>query len=182
MNYFKLYVSGKQIPSGGPHLDTNLEKGSVMAYRTLFEGSGIRHSNAGLQISHASFINGYFMLLFDLMPDQGVSKGHTSHTESGNIRIEARFSKALSLATTCLLYFEYYSCVRIDSSPTVTTDLIIVMDNRQIMCCLWYVRSFLGVFLSDLLPEHPIARSGTLIVNTDPHTDRFTLASHSSAI
>ena len=45
------------------------------------------------------------------------------------------------------------------------------MDTRQIMCCLRYVGSFLGVFPSDLLPEHSIARSGTLIVNTDPHTE-----------
>jgi hypothetical protein len=45
------------------------------------------------------------------------------------------------------------------------------MDARQIICCLRDVGSFLGVFPSDMLPTHPIQRSGTLIVNTDPHTD-----------
>ena len=49
--------------------------------------------------------------------------------------------------------------------------LIIVMDTRQIICCLRSVGSFLGVFPSDLLPQLPIARSGTLIVNTDSHTE-----------
>ena len=44
------------------------------------------------------------------------------------------------------------------------------MDTRQIICCLRDVRSFLGVYPSDLLPPHSIAQSGTLIVNTDPHT------------
>ena len=44
------------------------EKTSVMGYRTLFEGSGIYHSNSGLHIIHM-YINGYFMLLFDLTPD-----------------------------------------------------------------------------------------------------------------
>ena len=39
------------------------------------------------------------------------------------------------------------------------------------MCCLRSVCSILGVFPSDLLPQQPIARSGTLIVNTDPHTE-----------
>ena len=39
------------------------------------------------------------------------------------------------------------------------------------MCCLRSVGSFLGVFPSDILPQLNIARSGTLIVNTDPHTD-----------
>ena len=104
MTYFTLYVNGKQIPSGGLHLDPVREKETVMAYRTLFEGSGIRHSNSRLQVTHASFINGYFMLLFDLTPDQGASEGHMSHPDSGNIRVEARFSKALPVATSCLLY------------------------------------------------------------------------------
>ena len=62
------------------------------------------------------------------------------------------------------------------------------MDTRQIMCCLRYVCSFLGVFPSDLLPQHSISRSGTLIVNTDPHTENgshwlaihFQSRSHSS--
>ncbi len=77
MTYFTLYVNGRQIPSGGLHLDTEREKGTVMAYRTLFEGSGIRHSNSGLQVTHASFINGCFMFLFDLTRDQGALEGHS---------------------------------------------------------------------------------------------------------
>jgi hypothetical protein len=45
------------------------------------------------------------------------------------------------------------------------------MDTRQIICCLRDVCSFLGVFASDMFPTHPIQRSGTVIVNTDPHTE-----------
>ena len=122
MTYFTLYVNGRHIASGGLHLDTACEKGSVMAYRTLFDVSGIRHSNSELQISHASFVSGYFMLPFDLTPDQGASEGHTSHPDIGNIRIDVRFCKALPLETTCLLYLEYDGCVRIDSSRNVTKD------------------------------------------------------------
>jgi hypothetical protein len=33
------------------------------------------------------------------------------------------------------------------------------------------VVSFLVVFASDMLPKYPITRSGTLIVNADPHTE-----------
>jgi hypothetical protein len=103
---FSLYVGGKQIASGGLHLNTENEKGSEMEYKTLFVGSGIRHSNADLQISHAMYVNGYFMLLFNLTPDYGASGGHTSHPDSGNIRNDAKFKKALPVATTCLLYTE----------------------------------------------------------------------------
>jgi hypothetical protein len=42
---FALYVNGKQIPGGGVlSLDTSHEKKAAIAYRKLFEGSGIHHS------------------------------------------------------------------------------------------------------------------------------------------
>jgi hypothetical protein len=74
---------------------------TVMEYRTLFEASGIWHSNAGLQITHDMFIAGFFMLLFDLTPDHGASECHTSHPTNGNIRIVAKFKEALPDAVTC---------------------------------------------------------------------------------
>ena len=74
MDSFSLYVNGKQIPSGGLHLNTDNEIGSVIVYRSLFNGTVIRHSNSGLQITHAMFVNGYFMLVFDLTPYHGASE------------------------------------------------------------------------------------------------------------
>jgi len=70
LSYFALNVNGKQIPTEGLALNMGHEKTSVMGYRTLFEASGIHHSNTGLQITHDMYINGYFMLLFDLTPDR----------------------------------------------------------------------------------------------------------------
>ena len=71
---------------------------------------------------------------------------------------------------------------------TIRHDGFLIMDKRQIICCLWNVSSFLGVFPSDLLPRHSIARSVTLIVNTDPQIEtsphwlaiHFQSRSHSS--
>jgi hypothetical protein len=97
---------------------------SVNVYRTLFEASGIHHSNAGLKITHDMYIAGYFILLFDLTPDRSASEGHTSHTDSVNIRIEVKFVKILRYAVTCLLYLEYDNCVRVVSSRTVTIDFL----------------------------------------------------------
>jgi hypothetical protein len=64
----------------------------------------------------------YFLLIFDLTPDHGAAEGHTSHTESGNTRIEVQFKKPLLEALTCLLYLEYDNCFRIDGKRLVTTD------------------------------------------------------------
>jgi hypothetical protein len=60
LSNFAMYVNGKQIPTEGLSADFGHEKTSVMAYRTIFTGSGIPHSNMGHQISHDMFINGFF--------------------------------------------------------------------------------------------------------------------------
>jgi len=97
------------VPSDGLTLDMDHGKNSVMGYRTLFEGSGIYISNTGEQITHDLYINGFFLLLFDLTPDRGATEAQTSLPEKGNIKIELQFSKALPESITCLLYIEYDS-------------------------------------------------------------------------
>jgi hypothetical protein len=46
-----LIVNGRQIPSETLIIDPSHEK-TTLAYKTLFEGTGIHHSNVGLQITH----------------------------------------------------------------------------------------------------------------------------------
>jgi hypothetical protein len=100
----------------------NHEKKTVMAYRRLFEGSGIHHSISGLQITPDMYINSYFMLLYDLTPDRAASEGHTPHQDNRNVRIELAFAKALLYAITCLIYLEYDGTILIDDRRLVTTD------------------------------------------------------------
>jgi hypothetical protein len=45
------------------------------------------------------------------------------------------------------------------------------MDTVQILCTLQNVKLFLGVFHSHFL-QHSITRSGIIIVNVDPHTEK----------
>ena len=106
LSSFALNVNGRQVPTKGLSLIMDHEKTSVMGYRTLFEGSGIHHSNSGLQITHDMYISGYFMLLFYLTPDRAASEGHTSHPDNGNIRVELKFSKPSPEPITCIFYLE----------------------------------------------------------------------------
>jgi len=62
-------------------MNTGHEKTTIMGYGTIFEGSGVHHSDTGLQITHDMFIDGCFMFLFDLTPDLRASDGHTSLSE-----------------------------------------------------------------------------------------------------
>ena len=43
LSHFTLFYNGKPIPSEGLPMNMCHEKTSVLAYNTLFEGSGIRH-------------------------------------------------------------------------------------------------------------------------------------------
>ena len=56
---FTMYVNGRQIPSETLSLNMGHEKTSIRGYAALFEGSGIHHSNSGLQITHDMYINGF---------------------------------------------------------------------------------------------------------------------------
>jgi len=122
LSYLALNVNGKQIPTEGLSLNMGHEKTSVVGYRKLFEASGIHHSNSGLQITHDMYVNGYFILLFDLTPDRSASEEHTSHPDSGNIRVELKFSKPLPEPITCIFYLEFDNYVRIDYARKVSTD------------------------------------------------------------
>jgi len=119
---FTMYVNGRQNPSERLSLNMDHEKNSVRGYAILFEGTGIRHSNSGLQITHDMNINGFFMILCDLTPDLTASEGHASPPTSGDIRINLKFAKALPEAVTCLLHLEYDNSVRIDLARNVSTD------------------------------------------------------------
>jgi hypothetical protein len=120
------------------------------SHTRLFEGTGIHDSNAGLQITHGMYINGYFMLLYDLTPDWATS-GHTSPVENGNIRIEVTFKEALKQAITSLIPGIQFCTCRF--SAYHHHRLFKNMDTMQISCALKNVKSFLGSFPSDLLPH-----------------------------
>jgi hypothetical protein len=84
-------------------MDIGHEKTTVLGYRTIFEGSDIHHSNAGLQITYDMFINGYFMLLGDLTPELSASDWHTSLSENANTRIKLKFDAALKITKLKLI-------------------------------------------------------------------------------
>jgi len=58
---FSVCLKVKQFPKKGLTLGMDHEETSVMGYRTLFEASGIHHSNTALQITHDMSMNGHFM-------------------------------------------------------------------------------------------------------------------------
>jgi len=90
-----------------------------MWYMTLFETSDILRSSSGLHITHDMYINGIFMLLFNLTITRGASVSHTSHPENSNIIIDLKFNKTLPEAITCLLYLQFDNSFRLDFARTI---------------------------------------------------------------
>ena len=171
-----LYVNGRCVPSEGLSVDMDFEKTSVMGYRTVFEGSGIHHSNTGLQITHDMHINGLFMLLFYLTPDHGASEAHKSLPENGYITIELQFSSPLFEAITCLLYLEYDSTVLIKSRPISNghiSDSVYSAWRNFIAGCLplWF-STIITFYLENLHPHRQC---------WSPYRRRFTMANHASS-
>jgi hypothetical protein len=128
LSHFTLFYNGKPIHSEGLPMNMDHEKTSVLAYNTLFEGLDIRHSNAGLQLTHDMLIAGYCMLMFDVTTNRATSEGHISLPVQCNIRLELRFDKPLPDAVMCLLYLEYDNSLRIDQLHSVSADFL---DNGR---------------------------------------------------
>lgn len=122
MAYLVLYVNGVQYPAEALTMDCSSPFGATRAYETLFSSTGIHHDDRGHMITMDMFTKGFFILGFDLTPDREADEGHISLPRQGNVRLEARFKKALPEPVTCILYAEFPGHVEIDNSRNVTVQ------------------------------------------------------------
>lgn len=118
---FNLNVNGSPVPT--QPIEFNFENSvasiSTRGYNSLFKGTGIKHFDRGHQIKKKLFDNGAFLLAFDITPDHTYNDLSTNPISQGTIRIEGRFSEALSEAVTCIVYMEFDSILEIDKNRNV---------------------------------------------------------------
>ena len=124
LNYFSLYVDGEQVPSKPlqPVFKTDESK-YIMAYHSLFSGTGIQFTDAGNEIDRAEYPEGFCLMAFDLTPD--MSAGCTTHwnlVRNGNLRIELGFATALTESINCIIYSEMDNVIEVDRNRDVTVD------------------------------------------------------------
>lgn len=119
---FNLSVNGTQIPSQPLEFDYHDKKEgylSTRGYNTLFNGTGIHYYDKGHQITKNLYDNGHFMLAFDLTSDRSYNSLAANYSNTGNIRIEGKFSGQLQEAVTCLIFCEFDSLIEIDKNRVV---------------------------------------------------------------
>lgn len=120
MESFTLFVNGS--PKCDPILtDFNNENICARAYSSIFATSGNLHTVNGNLKTKEKFSHGYFILSYDLTNDSSAPSPYcsSSMSNSGNLRIEARFSKPLLNTITCLCYLQYDACVSINKDRSV---------------------------------------------------------------
>lgn len=125
MNYFALYMDGEQVPMKAlqPVFSPAGQESYVLAYHTLYSGTGIHFSDKGNGINRYDFNRGYALLAFDLTPD--LSANETSHwnlLRNGNLRIEVGFSEALVESVNVIVYAELDNVIEIDRNRNVSVD------------------------------------------------------------
>lgn len=124
MNYFVLYVDGEQIPSKPlqPVYTSGAER-YVLAYHTLFTGTGIQFTDKGNKISRDDYPNGYCLMAFDLTPDTSAGdSGHWNLVRNGNLRIELGFAEPLTETVNCIVYAELDNVIEVDRHRNVSVD------------------------------------------------------------
>lgn len=122
INFLSLSVNGVQVPSR--QLQPNFTSGLyVEAYHALFSGTGIHFLNQGNCISRDAFKKGYCLFAFDLTPDLSANcSSHFNLIRHGSVRIDVKFSQALTDNINCLVYVEYDNLLEIDSARQRIVD------------------------------------------------------------
>ena len=123
INFLCLYVDGIQVPSKPLQPDFTTKNQYIDAYHTLFSDTGIHFLNEGNHITRASYPHGYCLFAFDLTPDLSANDGgHWNLIKHGSVRLEVRFSAALTETVNCILYAEYENILEIDASRQIIVD------------------------------------------------------------
>lgn len=124
LNFLSLYVDGVQVPSRPlqPRFVGNNAQ-YIEAFHTLFSGTGIHFLNEGLDVNRETYANGYCLFAFDLTPDLSAHYDtHWNLVRTGSLRVEVRFTEALTETVNAVVFLEYDNVLEIDANRQVITD------------------------------------------------------------
>lgn len=117
IHYLSVYVDGQPIPGKPLELDFQ-NKNTIRGYHSLFSGF---NQDKGIYITREEYVNGHTLFAFDLTADL-CSGGHLNLQHQGNLRVEAKFSKALEETISFLVYAEFENVIEITKSRQVLCD------------------------------------------------------------
>ena len=167
LTQLKLYLDGQQqsLKPIEPNFAANKY---IMAYSTLFSGTGKLQKDEGIDITRMDYSNGYTLYAFDLTPDLAEG-GHFNLLRQGNVRLELKFGVGLVETANVIVYSEFENIIEIDKQLKYNFRLQkLKMNAVQITKILQRKcgGKFLGVFAADEIPRN-IRTPAIFFTNTD---------------
>ncbi|GBM22488.1 Uncharacterized protein F54H12.2 [Araneus ventricosus] len=117
LNFLGIYLDGQPVPCKPMELNYESEN-YIRAYHSLFSGF---NRDKGIYISREEFSKVYAIYSFDLTPDL-CDGSHFNLLHQGNLRVEAKFARALEETVSVLVYAEFQNIIEITKSRHVLCD------------------------------------------------------------
>lgn len=117
LKHLALYCDGRVIPSQPLQPDFEHED-YARSYFSLYEVTGKRFKDDGFDISRSDYPHGYALYGIDLTPDL-TELGCFHLIQKGNIRLELKFARALTVPVQVIVYSEFDSAIKIDRNRSV---------------------------------------------------------------
>ena len=126
LNHLAVYLDGEQFPLNAykPNFDKKL---FVREYMGLFESLNQLNTDSTLTLTKNEWADGNTIFGFNFAPDMADDcnkMGYVNPIRDGSLRIDLKFSQALSETINVLLYCEYDNIVEITHDRNVVTDYI----------------------------------------------------------
>jgi len=126
LNHLAIYLDGEQHPLNAykPDFEKQL---FVREYMGLFEALNQLNTDSTLILSKEQYAAGNTIFGFNFAPDLADDcnkMGYANPVRTGNLRIDLKFSKALSETINVLLYCEFDNIVEITRERNAVTDYI----------------------------------------------------------
>jgi hypothetical protein len=119
-----VYVNGKPYPLNPfKPVYTGNNANWLREYNSLFDATGIKNSNQGLNIHKDEYPHGYCIYSFDLTPNGSASiSAPVTPVVQGSLRIDFSLSVALTEPYMCIVNCEFDNIVQVDAAHNVYID------------------------------------------------------------
>ena len=124
INFFSLYVDGRQVPSTTLQPSFGEKTDYVRAFMQMQSAVGKAFRDEDSSISYHAFGHGSTVFVFDLTADLANAE-HSEPTKRRGLQAEVRFGDQLPHAVTCFVHAEYDNCIEINQDRNISLDYLI---------------------------------------------------------
>ena len=125
INFFSLYINGKQLPSRALSPDFGDDNTDyVRSFMQTSSGLGHAFSNQDCGLSYGDFRGGNTLFVFNLNSELTDGE-HIERAKRGSVRLEVRFSQPLPHPISCIVFGEFDSLILIDKDRNSDLDYLV---------------------------------------------------------